>query len=60
MLDLEKREMLLQGIEAVIKEMENRYSISELEDGVLKYLYNRYRINVDNPARSNNDFVWLD
>ena len=43
MLDLEKREMLLQGIEAVIKDMENRYSISELEDGVLKYIYNRYR-----------------
>ncbi len=43
MLDLEKHKMILSSIEDVIKEMENRYTISELEDGVLKYIYNRYR-----------------
>ncbi len=32
MLDLEKHKMILSGIEDVIKEMENRYSISEMED----------------------------
>ena len=39
MLDLEKREMLLQGIEAVIKDMENRYSFIELEGGILNLIY---------------------
>ena len=42
MLDLEKREMLLQGIEAVIKDMENRYSFIELEGGIVEKLYEKY------------------
>lgn len=43
MLDLEKREMILQGIEAVIKDMENRYSFIELEGGILNLIYVRYK-----------------
>lgn len=43
MLDLEKRKMILQGIEAVIKDMENRYSFIELEGGILNQIYVRYK-----------------
>ncbi|BAL83138.1 hypothetical protein SELR_14300 [Selenomonas ruminantium subsp. lactilytica TAM6421] len=43
MLDLEKREMILQEIEAVIKDMENRYSFIELEGGILNLIYVRYK-----------------
>ena len=35
--------MLLQGIEAVIKDMENRYSFIELEGGILNLIYVRYK-----------------
>ncbi|BAL83043.1 hypothetical protein SELR_13350 [Selenomonas ruminantium subsp. lactilytica TAM6421] len=43
MLELEKREIILQGIEAVIKDMENRYSFIELEGGSLNLIYVRYK-----------------
>ena len=43
MLDIEMREMMLQGIEDVIKYMESRYSYVELEDGILNLIYVRYK-----------------